>query len=257
MLTPPTPRPEPDGEPLPLDEGPEPRPFTTVRLVDVQASGGTQDLAWHPELAPGLACPQCQEHPLKRHRSTVYCHFCRRRWWSRAPHTGGAPYLTALSKGGDCMAYADYYWSREWYARCDRVKSRAGRRCEFCLWRPIQHVHHRTYAHFGAEPLADLLAVCVLCHRAIHGLGGWPPRELVCHADSLLAAGDTGMDTTPQWEAYLATFDWCTRCENRIYGHNRAAPAGGWEHVRGVGLCGACQLRPAPPATASLTGRTP
>jgi hypothetical protein len=48
-----------EGAPLPLEEDAEPPAFATVRLVDVQASAGSHDTRWHPELAAGLPCPQC------------------------------------------------------------------------------------------------------------------------------------------------------------------------------------------------------
>jgi ribosomal protein L37AE/L43A len=71
-----------EGLPLEVAEGTAPA-FATVRLVEIQRSVGTVDLRWHDELREGMACPQCQEHKLKRHKSTVYCGFCRQRWWSR------------------------------------------------------------------------------------------------------------------------------------------------------------------------------
>jgi hypothetical protein len=71
--------------PLPIEEDEEAAAFVTVRVVDVQRSMGSHDTAWHPELAAGMDCPQCQRHKLKRHRSTVYCGFCRQRWWCKRP----------------------------------------------------------------------------------------------------------------------------------------------------------------------------
>jgi hypothetical protein len=94
-----------------------------------------------------------------------------------------------------------YYATAAWYARRDDVRQRAQGRCEFCRWRPMQEVHHRTYAHFGHEPLADLMAVCSACHRAIHGLWPWG-KELTCAKGSLLDQGDSGMGDTAAWDAY-------------------------------------------------------
>ena len=74
-----------EGEPLPLEEEHEAPQFAHVRLVDVQRSMGSYDTTWHPELAAGMACPQCGDHKLKRHRNTVYCGFCRQRWWCKRP----------------------------------------------------------------------------------------------------------------------------------------------------------------------------
>jgi hypothetical protein len=96
----------------------------------------------------------------------------------------------------------DYYRTRAWYARCDAVRQRARGQCEFCRWRPMEQTHHRTYAHFGAEPLTDLMGVCDLCHRVIHGLTGFG-RTARWHPTSLLARGDSGLGESALWLAYL------------------------------------------------------
>jgi ferric-dicitrate binding protein FerR (iron transport regulator) len=96
-----------------------------------------------------------------------------------------------------------YYHTAAWYARRDAVRARAKGRCEFCRWRPMQHVHHRTYASFGQEPLEHLMAVCQACHRAIHGLGRFG-AALTCATGSLLHQGDSGMGSSEPWRRYLA-----------------------------------------------------
>lgn len=68
--------------PLPLEEAELPA-FASVRVIAHHRGMHGHDLAWHPELQAGSRCPQCQRHPLKRHRSTVYCRLCRLRWWSQ------------------------------------------------------------------------------------------------------------------------------------------------------------------------------
>ena len=100
------------------------------------------------------------------------------------------------------MTRAAYYRSPAWYRRRDHVRARAGRLCEFCRRRPLTQIHHRSYGHFGAEPLRELMGVCRACHRAIHGLSR---RPLTCQRDSLVDRGDSGMGTTVHWQAYLAT----------------------------------------------------
>jgi hypothetical protein len=104
-----------------------------------------------------------------------------------------------------------YYTSEAWYTRRDAIRTRAHGHCEFCRLRPMAHCHHRTYAHFGNEPLVDLMAVCGACHHAIHGLAPMG-RALTCTRESLLAQGDTGMGCTEAWEAYLATKPTCSWC---------------------------------------------
>jgi hypothetical protein len=97
----------------------------------------------------------------------------------------------------------EYYYTPAWYARCDAVRWRARGRCEFCLLRPMQQTHHRTYEHFEHEPLCDLMGVCDLCHRAIHRLVSG--RTIRCLEESLLYRDDCGMGTSALWTEYLRT----------------------------------------------------
>lgn len=84
-----------EGEPLPLEEREAPV-FPTMREVAVaRGEGWAQDLAWHDDMQAGMPCPRCvvprlpstrgRVKKLKRHKSTVYCEFCRVRWWSKRP----------------------------------------------------------------------------------------------------------------------------------------------------------------------------
>jgi phage terminase large subunit GpA-like protein len=92
-----------------------------------------------------------------------------------------------------------YYTTKEWQARCEAVKMRCRARCEYCGSRPVQNVHHRTYARWMQEPLEDLMGVCRACHCLIHGL-----RNTVHIADGSLAdQGDSGMGTSAVWRGYL------------------------------------------------------
>lgn|GEM_PF-2186029 len=95
-----------------------------------------------------------------------------------------------------------YYHTPAWYRRCAQVRRRARGRCEFCQHRAMTQTHHRTYATFGQEPLRDLMGVCDLCHRAIHGLLR-RGRVLTCREDSLLMLGDRGLGDSRLWRAYL------------------------------------------------------
>jgi hypothetical protein len=72
--------------------------------------------------------------------------------------------------------------SREWWAAYDRylntavwavkrelVFERCGGVCESCRQRSADQVHHLKYPDvFGLEPLWDLAAVCIPCHKIIH-----------------------------------------------------------------------------------------
>jgi 5-methylcytosine-specific restriction endonuclease McrA len=93
-----------------------------------------------------------------------------------------------------------YYHTGAWKARRALVRTRAKGQCEYCGWKPMAQVHHRTYRHFGKEPLMDLMAVCRPCHRSIHRRG----RQGKSVAGSLRARGDPGMGYPPMWRQYLA-----------------------------------------------------
>lgn len=60
--------------------------------------------------------------------------------------------------------YESYLQSEEWAARRRSVMQRAGGRCELCQRAAAVQVHHLHYQSLGAEPLDDLLAVCLSCH---------------------------------------------------------------------------------------------
>jgi hypothetical protein len=65
--------------------------------------------------------------------------------------------------------YQAYLCSREWSVLKNAVHDRAGGQCERCFTRPIQAVHHLTYARKYREDLRDLQGICNGCHEFIHG----------------------------------------------------------------------------------------
>lgn len=70
--------------------------------------------------------------------------------------------------------YSEYLKSPEWKARRDLVIQRCNGRCEGCGIMPVEHVHHLTYSHVGAEFLFELRGLCEKCHDRIHGIEeGW------------------------------------------------------------------------------------
>ena len=93
-----------------------------------------------------------------------------------------------------------YYDTKAWYRRCDKVKARCRGRCEFCGLRRVQNVHHRTYTHFGHEPLRDLMGVCRPCHQFIHGF----QNQVTIKEGSLADQGDRGLGHSQSWRDYLA-----------------------------------------------------
>lgn len=94
-----------------------------------------------------------------------------------------------------------YYATQDWQARCEAVKMRCHARCEYCGSRPVQNVHHRTYRRWRQEPLEDLMGVCRACHCRIHGRA--EPEERRKAVGSLVAQGDSGMDSSGVWRGYL------------------------------------------------------
>jgi hypothetical protein len=65
----------------------------------------------------------------------------------------------------ECQAYLR---SDAWQEKRKLVLARAYGRCELCPAAEAAEVHHRTYIRLGDEPLTDLVAVCRVCHRALH-----------------------------------------------------------------------------------------
>lgn len=65
--------------------------------------------------------------------------------------------------------YERYLRSAVWQTKRELVLQRCGGICESCGQNDADHVHHLKYPEtFGLEPLWDLRAVCIPCHRLIH-----------------------------------------------------------------------------------------
>ena len=54
--------------------------------------------------------------------------------------------------------------SPAWAKKRDLVLKRDNYICQACLQEPATMVHHKTYIHFGDEPLFDLESVSDKCH---------------------------------------------------------------------------------------------
>ena len=77
-------------------------------------------------------------------------------------------------------AYGRYLASPEWRRKREAVLGRDGGRCQGCLMRPAQEVHHLSYAHVGREFAFELVALCGVCHDRFHADGAAP--EFSCDA---------------------------------------------------------------------------
>jgi 5-methylcytosine-specific restriction endonuclease McrA len=65
-------------------------------------------------------------------------------------------------------SYQNYLNSAEWRVKSERVKRKAGHRCQVCNSPHNLHAHHRTYENKGNEPDSDLIALCRECHQLFH-----------------------------------------------------------------------------------------
>lgn len=72
--------------------------------------------------------------------------------------------------------YAEYLRSSHWDETRRMALDAAAGRCQRCNRGRRLEVHHRSYAHIGAERPQDLEVLCFGCHRQEHGTGV-PPRS--------------------------------------------------------------------------------
>lgn len=67
--------------------------------------------------------------------------------------------------------YKQYLASREWRVRRKRfIEEATYGVCQRCAERPIENVHHLTYANIGNEKWSDLMGLCRPCHEYIAGV---------------------------------------------------------------------------------------
>ena len=65
--------------------------------------------------------------------------------------------------------YNAYLRSDEWRRRRTEVLRRDQHICQGCRNRKATHVHHLSYQHIGSEFLFELISLCDVCHRRLHG----------------------------------------------------------------------------------------
>lgn len=63
---------------------------------------------------------------------------------------------------------SEYLHSDEWEQKRQLVLDRDHSCCTKCGSDENIQVHHKTYEHFGNEPLEDLVSLCQQCHKALH-----------------------------------------------------------------------------------------
>jgi hypothetical protein len=65
------------------------------------------------------------------------------------------------------IAHRAYLQSATWKDKRKLVLERDHNTCRFCR-NPGYDVHHKTYKHWGDEPLKDLITLCRRCHDQWH-----------------------------------------------------------------------------------------
>ena len=64
--------------------------------------------------------------------------------------------------------YDSYILSKEWKIKRKQALDFHGDFCSQCKSKKDLHVHHKTYANLGNEPMEDLVILCRDCHYVEH-----------------------------------------------------------------------------------------
>lgn len=70
------------------------------------------------------------------------------------------------------IKYETYIKSKEWFAWRAFIFEWRGRKCQLCMGTKNLELHHMSYKNLGKENIRDVLIVCSVCHRYIHGEHG-------------------------------------------------------------------------------------
>lgn len=70
------------------------------------------------------------------------------------------------------MDYKDFLKTPYWKAIAEKIRFKAGNKCQICNSSDGLNVHHRTYEHHGDElhHMDDLICLCHRCHQNYHSL---------------------------------------------------------------------------------------
>ncbi len=99
--------------------------------------------------------------------------------------------------------YQQYLASREWRVkRKEFIEGATYSVCQRCAARPIENVHHLTYANLGNEDWGDLMGLCRPCHEYIAGERNDDPaleviQQFIAKHGLFLAKIWPGMDSWP------------------------------------------------------------
>ncbi|MGE4197652.1 MAG: hypothetical protein AB7G11_11075 [Phycisphaerales bacterium] len=106
----------------------------------------------------------------QRNAAPPYDHVLVRTWWQNKDKRNKElrEERRDLERSQWWSRYTFYLESSQWRDKRNRVLERDGNLCQACRRRPATQAHHLTYAHVFREPLFDLIAVCDVCHKALH-----------------------------------------------------------------------------------------
>ena len=69
---------------------------------------------------------------------------------------------------------SQYLKSPEWQAKRKQVLTRDRYKCTNCSSTSNLNIHHKRYDTLTKEPIAHLVALCQICHNALHKSKGFP-----------------------------------------------------------------------------------
>ena len=85
------------------------------------------------------------------------------------------------------MEYNEYLKSEHWNKRKKTALKWWENRCALCNSDDELHVHHRSYANLGQEPLSDLIVLCKSCHELFHDKITKEPKEVEIAVKQLIS----------------------------------------------------------------------
>ena len=94
--------------------------------------------------------------------------------------------LPTADKDRSPSNYAAHIASEAWAERKARFYHRHPRRCAACAATRELHLHHKTYARFGAERDGDLACLCARCHSIVHQYHAAVGGSLAAATDAVL-----------------------------------------------------------------------
>ena len=107
---------------------------------------------------------------------------------------------------------AGFWKTDKWRVIKEVIEKRCGRKCEYCLLRPMQTAHHRIddrpgHSSYDNPNLLDLMAVCQECHELISGKLSPDDSKPSYAPNSIAARGDRGWTARTQEPGHWMIFE--------------------------------------------------